>query len=389
MGMTVAGLFAGIAGVEQGLEMSGFETELLCEIDPGAAAVLKRWLPDVPLEPDIKELKSLPSVDVVVAGFPCQDLSQAGHTNGISGKQSGLVEHVFELVRPARGAPKWLLLENVPFMLHLERGEAMRYLTRQLDELGYMWAYRVVDARAFGLPQRRLRVLLLASRTEDPRTVLFTDDAMPKPEGAPDEFACGFYWTEGNTGLGWAVNAIPTLKGGSNLGIASPPAVRLLADRSICTPSIEDAERIQGFSPGWTEASVTDAHTRPGHRWKLVGNAVSVPMATWIGEHLASPTDYDATLERPLESGHRWPNAAWGHAGRAYEVSVSTWPVQADYQDLETFIKSPKPLSFRATSGFFRRARASSLRFAEGFLDDVEQHLIRMQEETAVATAGR
>jgi DNA (cytosine-5)-methyltransferase 1 len=55
----------------------------------------------------------------------------------------------------------------VPFMLQLDRGEAMRFLTRSLEEMGFSWAYRVVDTRAFGLPQRRQRVLLLASRSED------------------------------------------------------------------------------------------------------------------------------------------------------------------------------------------------------------------------------
>lgn len=383
MSMTVAGLFAGIAGVERGLASSGFETKLMCEIDPGASAVLRRWLPDVSLEPDITELRSLPTVDVVVAGFPCQDLSQAGRTGGIAGKQSGLVEHVFKLLDPKRQMPTWLLLENVPFMLHLERGQAMRYLTERLDDLGYTWAYRVVDARSFGLPQRRLRVLLLASLTEDPRDVLFTDDAQPRPDGDPDKVACGFYWTEGNTGVGWAINAIPTLKGGSSIGIASPPAVRLAADRSLCTPSIEDAERLQGFPVGWTEPSVSVARTRPGHRWKLVGNAVSVPMARWVGDHLNKPGVYDKTLERALDPGHRWPNAAWGRNRRVYEVAVSTWPVRLEYQDLETFLKTPKLLSVRATDGFLRRARASSLRFADGFLDDVENHLNQMRKEAA------
>jgi DNA (cytosine-5)-methyltransferase 1 len=53
---------------------------------------------------------------------------------------------------------RWLLLENVPFMLQLDRGEAMRYLTRSLEEIEFTWAYRVVDTRVFGLPQRRQRV---------------------------------------------------------------------------------------------------------------------------------------------------------------------------------------------------------------------------------------
>src|SRR5205823_9371065 len=108
---------------------------------------------------------------------------------------------------------RWLLLENVPFMLQLDRGRAMRFLTRSLEELGFQWAYRVIDTRAFGLPQRRKRVILLASRTEDPREALFAGDrGEPNEPTSFDDLACGFYWTEGTRGLGWAVDAIPTLK---------------------------------------------------------------------------------------------------------------------------------------------------------------------------------
>src|SRR5437879_2341375 len=160
--LTVAGLFAGIGGIELGLHRAGHETALLCEIDPAASAVLKMRFPGVRLEPDITKLSTLPEVDVIAAGFPCQDLSQAGRTAGISGSRSGLVGKVFELISNATRKPRWLLLENVPFMLQLDAGQAMRYVTDELERLGFMWAYRVVDARAFGLPQRRLRVILLA-----------------------------------------------------------------------------------------------------------------------------------------------------------------------------------------------------------------------------------
>src|SRR6202044_1167011 len=102
-----------------------------------------------------------------------------------------------------------------PFMLQLDRGKAMRHLTEMLGALGYRWAYRVVDARAFGLPQRRHRVLMLASRSEDPRPVLFGQDAGAPAEPEGIDYPCGFYWTEGIRGLGWAIDAVPTIKGGS------------------------------------------------------------------------------------------------------------------------------------------------------------------------------
>lgn len=370
----VAGLFAGIGGLELGLG-SDWSTELLCELDAGAQAVLTTKFPDVPLVPDVTKLRSLPAgTDLVTAGFPCQDLSQAGRTVGIGGSRSGLVDEVFRLVRRPRGGPSWLLIENVPFMLKLARGQAMRHITSALEDLGYAWAYRVVDARAFGLPQRRQRVLMLASRTEDPRTVLFGDDAGEPAPDDPEAYACGFYWTEGTRGLGWAVNAVPTLKGGSSIGIASPPAIRF-RDGQLVTPGITDAERLQGFDPDWTRPVLDLAGVRAGHRWKLVGNAVSVRMSEWVGQRLANPTPYSPAQDKPLQPGDGWPTAAWGQAGVAHRAEVSMWPERHDGYDLEQFVQDPKPLSARATAGFLSRARAGGLRFVPGFLDDVERHL--------------
>src|SRR5262249_40665217 len=154
---------------ELGLHEVGFRSSLLCEIAPEAQAVLRARFPGVPLVDDVREIDALPSVDVLAAGFPCQDLSQAGRTAGIRGANSGLVGVVFRLA--SQTDLRWLLLENVPFMLQLDRGKAMGYLVDSLEGLGFSWAYRVVDTRAFGLPQRRQRVLLLASRTEDPGAV--------------------------------------------------------------------------------------------------------------------------------------------------------------------------------------------------------------------------
>ncbi|MDI9893236.1 DNA (cytosine-5-)-methyltransferase [Rhodococcus sp. IEGM 1381] len=373
----MVGLFAGIGGLELGLAEAGWSTQLLCEVDPGAQAVLTARMPDVPLHSDITTLRSLPAdTELVAAGFPCQDLSQAGRTAGITGARSGLVDEVFRLVTRRRG-PRWLLIENVPFMLQLGRGAAMRHITDALEDLGYMWAYRVVDARAFGLPQRRQRVVMLASRTDDPREVLFSQDAGPLPDGDPSTQPCGFYWTEGIRGLGWAVNAVPTLKGGSSLGIASPPAVRLRSGE-IVTPGIIGAERLQGFDPDWTLPAVQHPGVRSGHRWKLVGNAVSVRMASWAAQALDDPKPYDASHDVAVLPGQAWPTAAWGRDRTTFKVTISTMPVHEPYEDLAGFLDDSKLLSARATAGFLKRARAGSLRFAPGFLDDLDAHLERM-----------
>jgi len=108
--MKIAGLFAGIGGLEVGMARAGHEMLLASEILPAARAVLERRLPGVELVGDVRELAKLPSdVDLVVAGFPCQDLSQAGLARGLDGDRSGLVEEVFRLAAEAK--TPWIVLE--------------------------------------------------------------------------------------------------------------------------------------------------------------------------------------------------------------------------------------------------------------------------------------
>ncbi len=369
--MRVTGLFAGIGGLELGLASAGHTTELLCEIEPGARAVLAARFPELPLYEDVTTLRSIPTSDLLVGGFPCQDLSQAGKTAGIAGARSGLVGHVFRLLESHK-IPH-VLLENVPFMLQLSAGRAMAVVVDALEGLGYRWAYRVVDTRAFGIPQRRRRVVLIASKSLDPRDVLFADEEPEPPILDRQDAAYGFYWTEGLRGLGWAIDAVPTLKGGSGLGIPSPPAV-WLPDGRFVKPEIRDAERLQGFAPDWTEPALSA--TRAGHRWKLVGNAVTVDMAKWAGRRLRDPGTYDTQRDLPLASGGSWPTAAWGERGRRHAVQITEWPCCIKAPRLLDFFDYPtEPMTHRAMNGFLERARRSTLRFRPGFLDSAAQYV--------------
>jgi DNA (cytosine-5)-methyltransferase 1 len=287
-----------------------------------------------------------------------------------------LVEEVFRLIAVA--TPTWLVLENVLNMLSLHRGSAIAHITRRLEDDGWNWAYRTVDSQYFGVPQRRRRVFLVASREEDPRRVLFADDAPPttRPRLHPEY---GFYWTEGNTGLGWGDGIVPTLKGGSKLGISSPPAVwRRNAPNglAIVRPSISSGEQLQGFPAGWT-----DHVPREGNRWKLVGNAVSVPVAKWLGRRLADPGDALPVDVAYLPESTSWPRAAANVGGERQSWSVSERPVLARRTSLGNVLDthSATPLSLVATRGFATRLAGSRLRErVSGFVDALDQHVIAM-----------
>lgn len=298
---------------------------------------------------------------------------------GIGGDQSGLVSHVFRLLD--EHDPTWLVLENVRNMLPLDGGRAMHFLVAELEARGFRWAYRVVDSRFTGVPQRRQRVLLAASRTEDPRSVLLVDDA---GDPGPDHYATdmtGFSWTEGLRGLGWAPDAVPTLKGGSTIGIASPPAVWVKhaeIGHQIVTPSIGDAEALQGFERGWT--SVIDASTARrslGTRWKLVGNAVTTGVAEWLGRRLAQPGQYDPDEATLMADTDRWPTAAWGAVGERWRSHVSMWPEQQPYTHLSDLLdrEALTPLSHRAAAGFLSRTQRAKLRFDEDFILAIKRHV--------------
>lgn len=383
---TVAGLFAGIGGVELGLTRAlgeRVETAMFCEWWDPAQQVLKARFPGVEIHPDVRELAALPSdVSLVTAGFPCTDLSQAGRTAGITGEASGLVKHLFAALRAAgtRHHRPTLLIENVPNMLTLDRGEAMRYLVSELEALGYRWAYRVVDSRFTGVPQRRRRVILIASTEIDPRSVLFSDESGALDSDALSDDAFGFYWTEGRGGLGWARDAVPTLKGGSTIGIPSPPAVwapTAELGRRFVKPSVEDAEAMQGFDRGWTDVAGIEKR-REGTRWKLVGNAVTVGVAAWVGHRLGDPgdasTDY---VSRDVAAGS-WPLAAWGENGKVWATTdLSEFPTREPYRHLADFVdwRSAAVLSHRATTGFWNRLQQGNLGRHPGFRDDVVRHI--------------
>jgi DNA (cytosine-5)-methyltransferase 1 len=383
--MKIGSLFTGIGGFEVGLAQASndFEAVLVCDNLATSQAVLRQRFPNAKLEPDVTKLRSLPlDVELVTAGFPCQDLSQAGRTAGLAGDRSVLVSEVFRLLEDRKNGCNpvpWVLIENVPFMLSLGGGKAIRVITDELERLGYRWAYRVVDSYSFGLPQRRERVYMLASLQGDPANVLLSDDCpVARPETDLKRYGHGFYWTEGRSGLGWAVNSIPTLKNGSTIGIASPPAV-LLPDGRLVKPGIRTAERLQGYEDDWTKPA--EMVGKSSLRWALVGNAVSVPVPRWIGRRMLTPGSYDNTRDRPFPDGGKAPRSARFDGSKRFAVAISTDPLGNSGPALiDVMGQDFTLLSERATAGFLSRTERATLKFQPGFIDAVKGHLSMMRQ---------
>jgi DNA (cytosine-5)-methyltransferase 1 len=220
--------------------------------------------------------------------------------------------------------------------------------------------------------------------------VLFADDAGERPPSEYRSDAFGFYWTEGLRGLGWAQDAVPTLKGGSTIGIPSPPGIWVPdapAGRRLVMPGVDDAEALQGFERGWTAPYAGPRSN--GARLKMAGNAVTVGVARWLGERLAEPGEITAE-SRPLTASAGWPRAAWGDASGRYEVLTSEYPRHDPYTHLTDVVdvQLAPIVSLRAARGFLERARRAKLRFRPEFLRDVERHADSRTHDDVLARAG-
>lgn len=193
-----ASFFSGIGGFDVGFEAEGFETVCHAEVKPYSCAVLETHWPDVPNLGDINAICpdgdgdhecEIPRADVWTGGFPCSDFSVMGKRKGLlDGKRSSLGLVFLDLVR--RHRPRFVVLENVPGLLTSHSGRDLGLLLGGLVDIGYGWAYRLLDARDFGLPQARRRVFIVAALDErDAGTVL--DDRTDRGLDAPKITSAG------------------------------------------------------------------------------------------------------------------------------------------------------------------------------------------------------
>lgn len=169
--LKVLDLFSGIGGFSLGLERTGgFETVAFCEIEAFPRKVLAKHWPDVPCYNDVRTLTEERlsadgiAVDVITGGFPCQDLSIAGHRRGLDdGTRSGLWSEIVRLARNLR--PQFVIVENVPALLDGPSEQPGAWFGKVLGDLakcGLDAEWQNIPAAALGGAHVRERVWLVA-----------------------------------------------------------------------------------------------------------------------------------------------------------------------------------------------------------------------------------
>ena len=158
MAIEFGSLFAGIGGIDLGLERAGMVCKWQVEIDDYATKVLEKHWPNVARFRDVRECgrHNLEWVDLICGGFPCQDISYAGKGAGIKGERSGLWSEFYRIICELR--PRFVLVENVAALLNRGMGRVLG----DLAACGYDAEWECLPAAAFGAPHIRDRVFIFA-----------------------------------------------------------------------------------------------------------------------------------------------------------------------------------------------------------------------------------
>lgn len=343
--MNVLDVCSGISAPSVAWASLGWNHVAFAEIEKFPSAVLAEHYPDVPNWGDLNASDGWPdrSIDLLVGGTPCQPFSTAGLRKGLDDPRGQLLFRYLALVRRYR--PTWMLWENVPGVLHSDDGRAFGALLGALEELGYGFAWRVLDCQWFGLAQRRERLFVVGYAGADPRpaaAVLFEPeglrgDSPPCRRSSKDvagavttrsrisgeEAAAGhiiaapevagpvttrsvesngreaiegghiFAFGSKDSGADLAIDIAPTLRARghstSHANAGVPPAVTDPGlDVRRLTP--RECERLQGFLDDYTRIPWRGKPVEQcpdGPRYKAIGNSIPVPVLAWIGRRIA------------------------------------------------------------------------------------------------------
>lgn len=313
-------MFAGIGGFEVGFARAGITTTVQIEWNEHCQTILARHFPGLTRYGDIRDVTGVEigHCDLMAGGFPCQGTSiGAPHRLGLGDHRSHnyyefirLIEEYARLIDAS--GPRWVVIENPPGLLRSNRGRDMAAVVGHLEDLGYGWAYRVVDGRYLGTTQRRPRVLVVGHRGGDPGPAwaVLGDQSGREQAAVSRGVGRGSRGPRPVGGVGegftiWRKSARPRAalsKGGYETWVADGqgntltgydgggPArqTHLIAQHGrLRTLTLTEWERLQGFPDAWTEG------VPPSARYTMLGNAAHTGTTEWLARRLAA---VDASL---------------------------------------------------------------------------------------------
>ena len=308
--LRVCELFAGIGGFRHGLEKasSKFQTVFANELDKWAASIYRHHWPDGSLcEGDIRNIqaKDLPNFDLLCGGFPCQPFSAAGKRSEFRDPRGTLIYEVLRIAKEKQ--PKMLLLENVPGLLNIQRGQTFQTILEGLGNLGYICEWKVFNSKFFGVPQSRRRVFIVAYLTSlkyGGGTVFPIGDSNAVGVKSSQGQVCGTLtagygnrhggdtylivdYQFGKTRI--YADTAPTLT--ARMGTAGGKGTMLttyVADKRLRKLTPLECERLQSFPDHWTKYGLTttgkQVEISNTQRYKAVGNAVTINVIAEIGK---------------------------------------------------------------------------------------------------------
>ena len=345
--MRALSLFSGVGGIDLGLHRAGIRVVGQCEADEWRRAVLAERFPGVPCWDDVRAVRvgepagrgaadpvrapahdrgreagaGLPDgVALIAGGFPCQDVSVAGRRAGLAGERTGLFWEFHRIIDTLR--PRWVLLENVPGLLSSNHGRDFATIIDALDGIGYVGAWRILDSRWFGVPQRRRRVFIVcADARVDPRgercaEVLAVGTRCGRdhqPGGTTGESVAGALagrsasrLDDACAGGGQLVTAAPiapAMSKGNRTGTGTIGVAYALrrdpggtgqghntnyvpGESGVRRLTPRECERLQGFPDDWTLIPWNGKPSPDSRRYAALGDAVTVNVAEWIGRRI-------------------------------------------------------------------------------------------------------
>lgn len=270
-GLRYLSVCSGIEAASVAWEPLKFRPIGFSEIETFPCAVLKHRFPNVPNFGDMARFEEWDineTVDILVGGTPCQDLSQGGKGKGWFAERSGLAWTYLSIIK--RYQPRWCVWENVTGAIRGKHVEGFCEFAKAIEACGYVVSWRVLDARYFGLPQRRQRVFLVGSLgTGASRKVLLESEGIIGIDSSPSPPPVAVCLTARGTGS------------------LDDRETYIRDDRGVRRLTPIENERLMGFPDNWTLVPYRNGMAKDTPRCRALGNSFAVPVVRWIGQRIA------------------------------------------------------------------------------------------------------